>query len=80
MEITKTQTITVSLSPEEITEILKEYFKNRNIEIDSVRYRIGEKHDEGDWRGEYPPTPFLQSIECTAQTKENGKERLYSDL
>jgi predicted N-formylglutamate amidohydrolase len=70
MKVTNTTTIT--LTADEASAILKEHFTNQGIKVDSVRFHIGEKYDEGDWRGEYPPTSFMEKVVLTAT--ENGKE------
>lgn len=70
MEITKT--ITVTLTPEEVTQILKDHFKAKNIEIDHIYYDVNGVYGEDDYGGH--PTYKLTKIKCEGNEKvDNDK-------
>jgi hypothetical protein len=62
MEIEKE--ITVRLTPEEISDIIKDHLRIKGIIADSVRFDIGQHNVDGDWRGEFPPNYELDMVIC----------------
>jgi len=63
-----TETINVTLTPDEVKEIITNHFKEKGIELDNVRFSIGTVYDDGDWRGAYPSSVVTEVI-CSGTKK-----------
>ena len=74
MEIVKE--ISVTLSPIEVKEIIKQYLKQeKGIDIKTINFNIDAVYDDGDWRGEYPPSHDLGKVICSGVV-ENYKAEI----
>ena len=59
--------ITVTLTVDELDEIIKSHLRTQDISVEDINYSITEEWQEGDWKAEYPPTPKLNEIICTVK-------------
>lgn len=57
--------IEIELTPDEIGGIIKEHFKNKEVEINNINYCVNGVNADGDWRSEYPLTYELTKVVCT---------------
>ncbi len=54
----------VKLTPGEVTRILKEHFKQKGVNVETVHYKLGVVPDPDDWRCQYPASEELSEIIC----------------
>ena len=69
MDITKE--IKVKLTSDDVKNIIKEHLKTKGFNISSVYFDINSHHDSSDWRGEFPPTYMLDSVNCVGVEDNN---------
>ena len=64
----RTKTTSIEISPEELKEILKNYYKSIfALDVDSVRFIIGNKKDDPSYELGGRPTPILESVMIIAE-------------
>jgi len=62
MQIVNKQTVTIS--PEELKDIIIGHLKDKGINVSKVRYKIGAHEDPTDWHGSMPLDHTLDEIIC----------------
>ena len=62
--------VEVTLTVEEVEELIKKHLKEQKINVSFVRFNIEEKYSEGDWKAEFPPTPVVTKITATGTDTE----------
>ena len=62
MQITNKQT--VSISPQELKDIVVDHLKYKGIYVSDVRFKISAQEDPNDWSASFPLTFVLSEIIC----------------
>ena len=68
--------VEINITPEELTEIITQHFKDKGYDIKNVYYRIGVEYDPADWQSQYPGRDVLKEVECEAVKIESTKRSL----